>query len=386
VVLAQNKSLQELAEKLKAQPFEITEEDKDSYFKVISTDLTEAQEKELQTPPQVYHRQESVLAVHWHPEFVPMDVIRKRIDNTFPNKELELIIPTQHNIVMSYGSFSGVEVDCYDKDFNRKVQLLLHFNRDNIEKSSVLTDMLAHTFKYRSSQLFELINAIISPNLEFRLQQAATETGASEDLIEFVRFYTRKVEKMIEQYYADTPEEAIKNKLLRNYFDTLRDKYDDRLINRAQFLIKEVKKLVKLNFDLSYFYESREIIEEARSIGAGIIVPHPEQFWPILLANYDVDGYEVWNPQSREFTEFLIQVVINQNKTRRRSERQLLVFMGDDCHMGEKVKEKRYQDPEKAGREIGVQPAWNDLLVNKRLILAGMSRENSIIEYRNRLQ
>jgi hypothetical protein len=381
----EQKSLHELAEKLKKKSLEITQADQEAYFKVISTELSPQLEKELQTPPHVYKRQRSVLALHWHPEFVPIDIIRNRINNTFPNKEVELIIPTQHNIITSYGSFSGVEVDCYDKSFNRKVQLLLHFERSRIDRADVLKDMLAHTFKYRSSQLFELINAIVSPNLEFRLQQAATETGASDDLIEFVRFYTKKLARMLEDNYSNTPPEAIKNKLLRNYFDTLRDIYDDRLINRAQFLIKEVKKLVKLNFDLSYFYESQEIIEEARSIGAGIVIPHPEQFWPVLLADYDVDGYEVWNPQSREFTEFLIQVLINQNQQRSRKSKPLLVFMGDDCHMGEKVKEKRYQDPEKAGREIGVQPAWDDMLVNKRLILGGMSKENSIAEYKNRL-
>ncbi len=47
-----------------------------------------------------------------------------------------------------------------------------------------------------------------------------------------------------------------------------------------------------------------------------MVIPHPEQFWPILLADYDVDGYEVWNPQSREYTDFLIRALDNQNKRR----------------------------------------------------------------------
>jgi hypothetical protein len=59
--------------------------------------------------------------------------------------------------------------------------------------------------------------------------------------------------------------------------------------------------------------------------------------------------------------------------------------MGDDTHMGEKVKATAEQNPEKARREIGFQPAWDDLEISKRLILSGMSREIVIREYRERL-
>lgn len=366
---------------------EITDRDLERYFQVISTELTDKQKELLINPPQTYPRQDAVLAVHWHPEFVPFDVIRGRIENTFPNKNDELIIPTQHNILTSYDGFTGVEVDCYSPEFNRKVQLLLHFERSRLEgeQADVLKAMLAHTFKYRSGQLFSLIDTILSPSLEEKLQQAATATGATEELIAFVRAYTKKISEMLEENYEKTPLEMIKNKILRNYFDALRDEYDDHLINRAQFLIKAIKKIVKRSFDLTYFYKTNEVIEEARNLGAGIVVPHPEQFWPVLLAEYDLDGYEVWNPQSQEFTEFLIKVVVSKNETMRRNQRPLLIFMGDDCHMGEKVKELRYQDPEKAGREIGVQPAWDDLAIRKSLITANVNRRNVIEAYRERL-
>ncbi len=118
-----------------------------------------------------------------------------------------------------------------------------------------------------------------------------------------------------------------------------------------------------------------------RSLGGGIVIPHPEQFWPVLLADYDVDGYEVWNPQSREYTEFLINVLNKQNKTLYSKRRKLLVFMGDDCHLGEKVKDKDEQDPEKCEREIGVQPPWEDPSIVKSLIIGNQDKHNVISEY-----
>jgi hypothetical protein len=119
--------------------------------------------------------------------------------------------------------------------------------------------------------------------------------------------------------------------------------------------------------------------------GAGIVVPHPEQFWPILLAEYDVDGYEVWNPQSQRYTDFLISVVNRKNRERTVTQRSLLIFMGDDTHMGEKIKEPKFQDKEKAGREIGYQPVWDDLNIRKRLIKAQVNISSVIDEYRLRL-
>jgi hypothetical protein len=177
----------------------------------------------------------------------------------------------------------------------------------------------------------------------------------------------------------------LKNKILRFYFELLRDHYDHRLIDHAQAFLHGTKKLVKANFALSYFYRTEEILEEIRSLGGGVVIPHPEQFWPILLAEYDVDGIEVWNPQSREFTEFLVNVVNRENRSRRRGQRPLLVFMGDDTHFGEKLLEPEHQDPAKAGRELGVQPAWDDPAIRKSLIVANVDRRKLISEYKSRL-
>ncbi len=120
-------------------------------------------------------------------------------------------------------------------------------------------------------------------------------------------------------------------------------------------------------------------------MGGCVVIPHPEQFWPILLAEYDVDGYEVWNPQSQRYTDFLISVLNRKNSLLSNSEKRLLIFMGDDTHVGEKTRDPKEQEMEKTGREIGVQPAWDDLEIQKTLILGNVDKKRVIEEYRERL-
>jgi len=364
---------------------EITEWDESVFKNLISLDLTEDQVEQVLTPPKVFHKSQDVLAVHWHPEHVPMELVRKRMEIMFPARKSELIIPTQHNILMENDGYCGVEVDCYSREFGAKVQLLLHFEKSKVEKADVLKSMLSHTFKYRSSQLYDFIETIINPDREERLQEAAGETGANEEIVEFSRIVSRKLKGMLEKYESITPADSVKNKLLANYVDAMRGVVGDRFANRVQHFLKTVKMIVKRHFPLHYFYRASEIIEETRVLGGGVVIPHPEQFWPILLADYDVDGYEVWNPQSRRYTEFLINVVNNHNKTRKGSHKPILIFMGDDTHMGEKIKDIRLQNGEKAGREIGFQPAWNELETSKSLISGNISKASLIAEYRARL-
>ncbi len=369
---------------LDALPREATEDDARIFQRIISTELDDGQVRQVITPARVFPRHEAVLAVHWHPEHVPMHLIRKRIDATFPKRRHELIIPTQHNILTSYDDHTGVEVDCYNAGFHRKVQLLFHFHKSRLEdRGDVLKAMIQHTASYRASQLFEYIDSVLADSLGERVAEAAEQTGAGEKLVAFVRIHVARLKELIERYESVTPKMMIKNKLVREYFDGLRDQYQDRWINHAQLFLKAVKKIVKRSFSLEYFYQDREMIEEARALGAGIVIPHPEQFWPILLDDLDVDGFEVWNPQSFEYTDFLIDVVHRVGSFSRK--RQLLIFMGDDTHLGEKIKEPARQDPAKAAREIGVQPPWDDLAIRKRLIAAGTSRLHVIEEYRRRL-
>ena len=368
-------------------PREITDWDRETYRELVATELTAAQRARIAEPAHVYEKQREVLAIHWHPEHVPLDLIEQRVDATFPGRETELMIPTQHNELVSYGPYTGVEVDCTSPAFHRKVQLLFHFATSDIEgRGDVFRSMLEHTRRYRASQLFEFIDSVLSPARADRVERAAEATGADEHLVEFVRIHVARLKALIDEYEAETPPAMIKNKLVRNYFYALEDEgFDARLLGHAQLFLKTVKKIVKERFPLDYFYESNEFIEEVRALGGCIVIPHPEQFWPILLEDLDVDGIEVWNPQSFQYTEFLIDVVHRTNRTFRRSGRPLLITMGDDCHMGEKVKDPRHQDPAKAGREIGVQPPWDDLMIRKRLIAANQSREKVIAQYRSRL-
>ncbi|MBU0481301.1 MAG: hypothetical protein KKG47_09380 [Proteobacteria bacterium] len=382
--LVKPKSGREQTDAIKHLAGEVSEKDTERFFQVTSTELSDRQKNNITTPKATYPRQRAIMAVHWHPEFVPLDLVSRRISALYPNIEEQLIIPTQHNQIMAYGDYSGVEVDCYSKGFERKVQLLLHFENKKVEHASVLKSLLTYTFRYRSSQLFEFIHTITSP-VEERLEQAATTTGASPEIISFIRTVVGKVEKLLKKHQDDLEPASLKNKLLRNYVDTYRSEFGHDFINRAQNFLQAVKMTVKENFPLTYFYRTSEVIEEARSLGAGIVIPHPEQFWPILLADYDVDGYEVWNPQSSEYTDFLISVVTRRNKQPGLSHKKLLIFMGDDTHMGEVLKDASEQDPAKASREIGFQPLWEDPEIRKKLIKADMQRPRIIKEYKARL-
>lgn len=363
----------------------VTEEDERAFARINDLSLTPEQAGRIANPTRTYPRQEYVLATHWHPEHVPMELLKERIGKLYPNRLDELIIPTQHNMLMEYDGYQGVEVDCYSSGFNRKVQLLLHFKGLDPGRAEVLASMLRHTHRYRASQLFEYLAALSDPSGESRRQVAAGRSNAEEELVAFVGLQAAKIKALLLAHEADLPDDAYKNKLVRNFLDTLRSRFGDRLVNKAQVYAKTVKELVKEEFSLSYFYRASEVIEEARSLGAGIVIPHPEQFWPILLADYDVDGIEVWNPQSQQYTEFLINVVNRRNRMGWHGKRPILIFMGDDCHMSEKTRDPAEQDAEKAGREIGLQPAWHDYAIRKSLIINGVSRRRIIAEYRSRL-
>jgi hypothetical protein len=364
---------------------ELTDWDFQAYRRLVSTELSQRELEKLITPPRVYPDQRVILAVHWHPEHIPLEVVMTRYRATFPGRTMDLVIPTQHNEILVLGGYAGVEVDCHARSFSTKVQLLLHFEAERIAEADALKGMIAHTFKYRSSQLHQFIDTIVNPKLAPLFREAA-ELGAAEDeLVDFIRLHTGKLKGLLERNRDSTPPAMIKNKLLSGYFDQLRERHDDHLIDRAQLVLRNVKRLVKRDFSLEYFFEVEEIIEETRSVGGGIVVPHPEQFWPVLLAEYDVDGYEVWNPQSQQYTRFLIDVLIRQNRRRERGRRPLLVFMGDDTHLSTKLKDPRHLRPIKAHREVGVQSAWDEVAIQKCLSVGGFNRRSVIEEYMARL-
>ena len=364
---------------------EIEEWENIAFLKVVSPELSKEQEKTIVTPGHISALQQEVLAVHWHPEHIPMELIEKRIKASFPDAVNSLIIPTQHNTIMELNGFAGVEIDCFSHEFDRKVQLLLHFTAANAAKADKIKRLAEHTFRYRSKQLFDILHALSGSDMNDCRKKAVLATGAEENIAEFVRLYAVKLLKLIENNSASINGNFLKNKLIRDYFDELKSVYDGHVIDMAQIYIKSVKESVKAVFPTGYFYKTQDVISEARACGAGIVVPHPEQFWPILLADYDVDGYEVWNPQSRQFTEFLTGAVRKKNSNRKSSGRELLIFMGDDTHMGEKIRSPAVMDRDKAAREIGMQPAWDDLDIREALKAAKASRSQVINEYRERL-
>ncbi len=363
---------------------QITEADELLFAAITSTQLDAAARARIIQPAVVQPNQEAVLAVHWHPEFVPMDLIRQRIEASYPAMRTQLIIPTQHNELMDYGPYTGVEVDCYSRGFNQKVQILLHFRTERLKDAGVLKSMLAHTLSYRSSQLFDYLKAVTGED-DAVLSASARETGSEEDLVALARILCLKLSALLEKHGGGLPQDAFKNKLVRNFVDGFRTELGERTVNRLQVFLKAVKQIVKAQFPLTYFYRTTECIEEARGLGGGVVIPHPEQFWPILLAEYDVDGYEVWNPQSQRYTEFLINVLYEKNRRRGADKRRMLVFMGDDTHMGEKTLPAGNGDSSKLRREIGLQPAWDDLAIGKKLIVADMDRVRVIEEYTARL-
>jgi hypothetical protein len=364
---------------------ELSQWDVETYRNLIRIDLTPGEAEVITNPTVVFPQEKDIVAVHWHPEQVPVELVRQRLATMFPGKGNELIIPTQHNILMSYDDFCGVEVDCHSRDFHRKVQLLLHFSCEKAAKADHLRSMLAHTFKYRSEQLFEFVDTVIDPKYHHLLHSAISAGEADPEVVSFAVTVVGKFRCLLDRFLGETSPLAIKNKLLMNYVEAHMNPENEHLVRKVLVFLREVKQIVKLNFVLDYFFETREVIEEVRSLGGGIVIPHPEQFWPVLLADYDVDGYEVWNPQSREFTEFLISVLNRKNESPRYHHRRLLVFMGDDTHFSEKLKRPKDQDPDKATREVGLQPAWNERAIRKALILGQHSRESLIEEYRKRL-
>jgi hypothetical protein len=367
---------------------EPTAEDEADFTTIIDTALTPEQEERIRVPDAVYPQQRSTLAVHWHPEFIPIPLVRERMGRMFPGAEEELCIPTQHNELLALNGFSGVEADCWSEEFSQKIQLLAHFQTEKVAQAVTFRAMLEHTADYRRTQLDCLLDALAGASQGGRrqlAQQAAALCGADASCAAFAAAVARKLRTLIERHRGTMDRNSLKNKLVRNFLNRMRGRFDPAFIGRVQAYVNAVKAAVKAAFPSVYYFAAQEMIEEIRGLGGCIVIPHPEQFWPVLLAGYDVDGYEVWNPQSQRYTDFLISVTAEQNRNRRKNRRELLVFMGDDCHMGEKILPPTDQDPLKAEREVGLQPAWGDLNLRKKLIADQAGRVCVIRRYTERL-
>ncbi|MFZ3156627.1 MAG: hypothetical protein WA124_03875 [Smithella sp.] len=364
----------------------ITTWDHNVFERLIAVDLTPIQIQRIIDPSNRFEKEGALLAIHWHPENVPLELIRTRIDVMYPNIKEYLIIPTQHNEIIIYGDYAGAEIDCRASAFNRKVQILIHFNKTRLCGAQRLFNMIDHTRRYRATQLNDFLASFTNRCHKKRLREATDKTGVESDIVRFARTQAIKLQKLIQLYGPNIPEFSIKNKLFINYLNSQKKHYDHHAIDRVVLFALAVKEIVKRQFALDYFYEVEDVIAEVRSLGGCIVVPHPEQFWPILLADYDVDGYEVWNPQSRDFTEFLIQTVARKNQLQGSRLRPLMIFMGDDTHLSEKLLDAEAQNPDKAAREIGYQPVWDDPSIRKALDAMDMDKKKIICDYKNRLK
>lgn len=363
---------------------ELSEADIIRFRTLTDRTLAPWQVEQVGTPSVVYPDQREVLATHWHPEFVPLPLVMQRLNAMFPNREQSLIIPTQHNILTELDGLAGVEVDCFDPSFREKVQLLVHFEASRLKGAGTFRAMLARTFSYRATQLMSVIRALEKPAPDM-VFQAMRHSGADREIVRVVAACAAKLRRLIEEAGSSLSPDVLKNKLVRDYLDDVRPFPDAANMATAHGYLRAVKDSVKDGFAYSRLYPVAEIIEEVRGLGGCIVIPHPEQFWPVLLADYDVDGIEVWNPQSQRYTEFLIGTVDRRNAGAGLSRRRTLLFMGDDCHLSEKTRPRGVQDPVKAAREVGLQPAWDDPSIRAHLIRAGASRASVIAEYRARL-
>jgi hypothetical protein len=365
---------------------ELTDAEHARFLNLLNIDLTAAQRRQIAEPPFVVDSDHPVLAVHWHPEHVPLELIRQRVDAMYPRRAEELVIPTEHNELTEFDGYAGVEIDCYSPEIGQKVQLLAHFRRERLERADAFRALLAHTLRHRAAQLSEFIDSAVQPAHNDRMRLAAARSGANEELVSLVRHSMARLRLLLDAHESQMSDTHKKNKLVRSYFDALADELPAGALPAAQALLTALKDIVKECFSTRHFYRTQDVIAEVRALGGGLVIPHPEQFWPILLAGYDVDGIEVWNPQSRRYTELLVRWVHHENLARCNDRPKLLVFMGDDTHFGEKLRDPPCRDAEKAGRELGVQPAWNDHVVRVALRDTGVGRAGVIREYRQRLQ
>ena len=332
-------------------------------------------------PSQLAPKEQELMALHWHPEWVPIELIESRIHKAFPVATNSLVIPTQHNQVLTSGAYAGVEADVYAKNYGQKVQLLIHFKADKMPKAGVFIKMMERTYNYRAHQLMEILDALIGPGAACELSTAAV----SMEAVKLACLYAHKLKFLILEHkiLGSEADELLKNRLLTDFIGGSAKNFSPELVGQALAHINAVKKGVKSQMRPEQFYSPEEVIEEARSLGAGVIIPHPPKFWPILLSELDVDGWEVWNPSTPKHTIFLIEALKRHNETHAKK---LLAFMGDDTHMSAKIRENYGTEKKGAEREIGFQPPWADPIVAKSLKEAGQSRQKSLDAYRRILE
>lgn len=371
---------------LEAAVNDIGDDDWRRFDRLTSVELDDEEKKLAARPGRTAPEAGEFLAVHWHPEWAPLELIGRRLELAFPRAENFLAIPTQHNRVMTLGPWAGVEADVYDRRCGLKVQLLIHLPAERLAGASAFISMMDHTYNYRAHQLLDILNRLAEPGEAALKVRAALRPSLSETAISMARFYAARLREMILRsgIIGGERDEMLKNRLLPDFMTAGVPPEQKNLLEQAVIFINAVKKTVKDELRPEEFYSPQEVIEEARSLGAGIVIPHPPQFWPALLAGLDVDGWEVWNPSTPRHTLFLLEAMQRMNENRLPS-RRLLAFMGDDTHMSAKFRPDLGDEKDSADREIGFQPPWTDPEVRAALKRTGQSLTATLNEYRSRL-
>lgn len=370
----------------KAATENIGEADWFQFNRLTSVNLTAEEEKKVISPSRIDPRASEFLAIHWHPEWAPMELIEQRLKTSFPEAERSLVIPTQHNRIMTCGSWAGVEADAYSRAYGQKIQLLIHFQADRLPRATTLVAMINRTYDYRAHQLIDSLDRLIkSPPTKVGSLKIFTDY-VSREAVNLARFFAARLRSLIERsgIRGSLRGEMLKNRLLSDFILARCGLDRPDLVEQALMYVKAVIKTVKAELRPEAFYTPEEVIEEARSLGAGIVIPHPPAFWPILLDNLDVDGWEIWNPSTPDHTMFLLKALEQANQSRRSGPR-LLAFMGDDTHLSGKIRPEFNDKKNSVNREIGFQDPWFDPKIEARLAACGQSRTGTIDEYLSRL-
>lgn len=158
------------------------------------------------------------LAVHWHPEWVPLEFIEERLKTAFPQADNFLAVPTQHNKVMAIGPWAGVEVDVYDRRYGQKVQLLIHLPVDRLPQATAFQAMIEHTYNYRAHQLMDILNRLASPEGLSKIKDSL-KCSITDPAVKMARFYATRLRAMIEKsgIIGGNRDEMLKNRLLPDF-------------------------------------------------------------------------------------------------------------------------------------------------------------------------
>jgi hypothetical protein len=360
---------------------DVSEADLGVFNALTSVELSGRERLLAETPQATAPGEGRLFAVHFHPEWVPPDLIERRLARSFPDAGDRLVIPTQHNQIMAMGPWAGVEADVYAPEYSEKIQLLIHLPAARLGRAAVFRSMMERTFRYRALQLLEILEALTAPDEP--MAKEIRKSGLDGASLALAGIFAARLQRLIGSLdIHHSPRSAmLKNRLLTDFMQERSGDLEPAALSGALSVVGLVKAMVKRRFDPRRFHTAREVIEEARGLGAGVVVPHPPQFWPALLDDLDVDGWEVWNPSTPKHALFLIECL---GRARGRK-RPLLAFMGDDTHMSSKIRPDVIDGQGGQLREIGFQPPWGSPLVADALRLRGQSRERTMDEYRARL-